>query len=81
MVEWKEPGRVYRGSSSLQAPLAFIVSVLKTHLEQMKTQTYRSMMAALKMQTHALLRSNGTEKGPIQGFFHSTKLSETDFFH
>lgn len=73
VVEWKEPGWVSRGSSSLPAPPAFIASVLKTHLQQMETQTCRLMMAALNMLTHALPRSNSTENLPSRGFFHKTQ--------
>lgn len=38
-VEWREAGQVSHGGSSLQAPVVFVVSALKTHLQPRKTQT------------------------------------------
>lgn len=82
VVEWKEPGPVSHESSSLLEPVVFVVSVLKTRLQQRKTPTCRSMMAALHMLTHALLKSTSLwaspENGPIHGLlFSNTKLRKT----
>lgn len=58
MVEWREPGQVSHGSSSHQVLLVLVVSALNTHLQLMKTQTYRCTMDALNMPTHALLSTS-----------------------
>lgn len=69
--EWKETGQGSQGSSSLQDPVLFAVSVLKIHLQQRKTPTYRDTKAALHMLTHALLQSTSLHSSPEKGLIHS----------
>ncbi len=76
---------MFRGSSSLQAPVVFVVSVLKTQLLQRRTPACRNMTAALHMLTHALLKRTSLraspQNGPIHGvLFSSAKLRKTGTF-
>lgn len=58
VVEWKEAGLGSHGSSTPLAPQVCVVSVLKTPLKQIKTQTCRSMTDALNMPSLASLTHN-----------------------
>lgn len=66
VVEWREDGRASQGNSSIQAPKRSVASVLKTHLQTIKTPTYRSMMVAFIMRIHALLESTSPKNLPAQ---------------
>lgn len=71
-VEWRDTGQACHGSSSLPAPVVFVVSVLKTRSRQRKTPTCRNTTAALHMPSHALwerTRPVSPENGPTHSCF------------
>lgn len=65
MAEWKEAGLGSHESSTPLAPQVCVVSVLKTPLQQMKTQTCRSMLDALNMPSLASLNHDTPNKKQI----------------
>lgn len=67
MVEWREAGLGSHGSTTPLAPQVYVVSVLKTLLQQLKTQTCRSIMDVLHMLILALLKHKRPHEKLIHG--------------